>query len=75
MGFALGAAAAMGAIAGIVVGMFAEYYTSYSYKPTRLIAESTQEGAAVVITEGMSVGMKSTMYPCVTLGIRDPLGV
>ncbi|MGI6157330.1 MAG: sodium-translocating pyrophosphatase [Saccharofermentanales bacterium] len=62
-------AAAMGVIAGIVVGMFAEYYTSYSYKPTRLIAESTQEGVAVVITEGMSVGMKSTMYPCVTLGI------
>ncbi len=62
-------AASMGVIAGIVVGMFAEYYTSYSYKPTITIAESTREGVALTVTEGLAVGMKSTMYPCVTLGL------
>ncbi|NLA71144.1 MAG: sodium-translocating pyrophosphatase [Clostridiaceae bacterium] len=62
-------AASMGVIGGIVVGMFAEYYTSYSYKPTKLIAEATRQGVALTVTEGLSVGMKSTMYPCVTLGV------
>lgn len=62
-------ASSMGVISGIVIGMFAEYYTSYSYKPTRVIAESTKEGVALTVTEGLAVGMKSTMYPCVTLGL------
>lgn len=62
-------AASMGVISGIVVGLFAEYYTSYSFKPTRVIAEATSQGVALTITEGLSVGMKSTMYPCVTLGV------
>ena len=62
-------AASMGVISGIVIGVFAEYYTSYSYKPTRIIAESTREGVALTVTEGLAVGMKSTMYPCVTLGL------
>ncbi|MGI6508047.1 MAG: sodium-translocating pyrophosphatase [Saccharofermentanales bacterium] len=62
-------AAAMGVISGIVVGVFAEYYTSYSFKPTKTIAEATREGVGLTITEGMSVGMKSTMYPSITLGV------
>ncbi len=62
-------AAAMGVISGIVVGIFAEYYTSYSFKPTKTIAEATREGVGLTITEGMSVGMKSTMYPSITLGV------
>ncbi|HPX93750.1 MAG TPA: sodium-translocating pyrophosphatase [Bacillota bacterium] len=62
-------AASMGVISGIIIGVFAEYYTSYSYKPTKVIAESTKEGVALTVTEGLAVGMKSTMYPCVTLGL------
>lgn len=62
-------AASMGVISGIVVGVFAEYYTSYSFKPTRTIAEATREGVALTVTEGLAVGMKSTMYPSVTLGL------
>jgi K(+)-stimulated pyrophosphate-energized sodium pump len=62
-------ASAMGVLSGIVVGVFAEYYTSYSFKPTKTIAEATREGVGLTITEGMSVGMKSTMYPSITLGI------
>ncbi|HNZ64031.1 MAG TPA: sodium/proton-translocating pyrophosphatase, partial [Bacillota bacterium] len=62
-------AAAMGVVSGIVVGVFAEYYTSYSFKPTKTIAEATREGVGLTITEGMSVGMKSTMYSSITLGV------
>jgi len=59
----------MGVVSGIVVGVFAEYYTSYSFKPTKTIAEATREGVGLTITEGMSVGMKSTMYSSITLGV------
>ena len=61
-------AAVVGIVAGIVIGMLAEYYTSYDYKPTRKIAESSKEGPALTITEGMAVGMKSTMAPLIVLG-------
>ncbi len=59
--------AVVGIVAGIVIGMLAEYYTSYDYKPTRKIAESSIEGPALTITEGMAVGMKSTMAPLIVL--------
>lgn len=62
-------AAAMGIAAGILVGMLAEYYTSFNYRPTRGISEATGEGVALTITEGMSVGMKSTMLPVGVLGL------
>ncbi len=60
-------ASAMGVLSGIIVGVFAEYYTSYSFKPTKMIAEATREGVGLTITGGLSVGMKSTLYPSITL--------
>lgn len=62
-------AAVVGVTAGIAIGMLAEYYTSYDYRPTRGIAEISREGAALTITEGMSVGMKSCMAPLLLLGL------
>ncbi|MFA7019683.1 MAG: sodium-translocating pyrophosphatase, partial [Sphaerochaetaceae bacterium] len=60
--------AVLGIISGIVIGRIAEYYTSYDYKPTLKIAASSQEGAALTITEGMSVGMVSVIAPVLILG-------
>lgn len=62
-------AAVIGVTTGIAIGMLAEYYTSYDYRPTRGIAEISREGAALTITEGMSVGMKSCMAPLLLLGL------
>lgn len=62
-------AAAIGVIAGIVIGLIAEYYTSYDYKPTKGIAAASKEGPALTITQGLAVGMKSCMAPCIILGI------
>ena len=62
-------AAAMGVAAGVLVGMLAEYFTSFDYRPTRGIAEANGEGVALSITEGLSVGMKSTMFPVLVLGL------
>ena len=62
-------AAVLGIAAGIVIGIISEYYTSYDYKPTKGIANSSKEGAALTITEGMATGMISCMLPVVVLGV------
>ena len=62
-------AASIGVISGVIIGSIAEFYTSYDYKPTQLIADASKEGAALTITQGMSVGMKSCMAPLILLGV------
>jgi K(+)-stimulated pyrophosphate-energized sodium pump len=74
IGFALGAfspwvCAVLGIVSGIVIGQMAEYFTSYDFKPTQKIAASSVEGAALTITEGMSVGMISVIGPVMVLGV------
>lgn len=61
--------AVAGIISGIVIGKISEYYTSYDYKPTRKLAEACKNSPAITITEGLSVGMKSTMLTIIVLGI------
>ncbi len=73
-GFKLGAwspwvSAVIGILSGIIIGMFAEYYTSYDYNPTKRIAQASVEGSALTITQGMAVGMKSCMLPVIVLAL------
>lgn len=60
--------ALMGVISGIAIGKISEYYTSYDYKPTKQISIASKEGAAITITEGLAVGMKSCLAPLFVLG-------
>ncbi len=60
-------AAAIGVIAGVVIGMLAEFYTSADFKPTQLLAHASTEGPALTITQGLALGMKSCMAPCIIL--------
>lgn len=62
-------AAVAGVLSGIIIGLLAEYYTSYDYKPTRMVARASVEGPAITITTGMSVGMRSTFAPVLVLGL------
>ena len=62
-------AALSGIVSGIVIGAIAEYYTSYDFRPTKQLAAYSKEGAAITITQGMSVGMKSTLLSVIVLGI------
>ncbi len=57
----------LGLIAGIAIGFFSEYYTSTSYKPTRELARMNQDGPAIAVTEGMALGMMSTLLPVVVI--------
>lgn len=61
-------AAAVGVIAGVIIGMIAERYTSADFKPTRNLANASLEGPALTITQGLALGMKSCMAPCIVLG-------
>ena len=60
-----------GLTAGTIIGLATEYYTSYSYKPTQKVSESSQTGAATVIISGIATGMMSTLIPviCVSVAI------
>ncbi|MCU0651172.1 MAG: sodium-translocating pyrophosphatase [Candidatus Omnitrophica bacterium] len=54
-----------GLIAGVLIGLGTEYYTSSGFKPTRSIADATVTGPATVIIEGIAVGMMSTALPVI----------
>ena len=60
--------ALVGIASGILIGSVSEYYTSYDYRPTQRLAESCKNSAAITITSGLSVGMKSTMLTVIILG-------
>jgi len=60
-------AVVLGCLAGIIVGLITEYYTSG--KPVRDVAESAQSGAATNIIYGLSVGMESTVVPVIVLAL------
>ncbi len=62
-------AAIFGIVAGIVIGIISEYYTSYDYKPTKNIATASKEGPALTITQGLSTGMLSCMLPVIVLAV------
>lgn len=74
VGFKVGAfspwlAAVCGIAAGIVIGIISEYYTSYDYKPTKKISQSSKEGPALTVTQGLANGMISCMLPVVVLAV------
>ena len=68
VGFKLGwfspwVGAALGLIAGVVIGMIAEYYTSADYKPTQAVAQASKEGPALTITQGPGAGHEELHGP------------
>jgi K(+)-stimulated pyrophosphate-energized sodium pump len=57
----------IGLVAGVLIGFFTEYATSFAYAPTLSIVESGKTGPATVVIQGMAVGMQSSVPIVITL--------
>jgi K(+)-stimulated pyrophosphate-energized sodium pump len=58
-----------GLLAGVAIGKFTEYYTSYDYKPVKELAGQSETGPATIIIGGIAEGMKSTWASLATISI------
>lgn len=56
-----------GLIAGILLGITTEYYTSTSFSPVKKLSQSSISGPATVIIGGISLGMISTAFPVILI--------
>jgi len=54
-----------GLVAGVLIGESTNYFTSYSFSPTRRIANASQTGSATNITGGFANGLMSTVPPII----------
>lgn len=59
----------IGLVAGIFIGQATEYFTSYSYWPTRSIADAAITGAGTAVIQGLGIGMVSTVIPAIIIVI------
>ena len=58
-----------GLVAGVLIGLSTEFFTSSNFRPTRSIAQASLTGPATVIIGGIAVGMMSTFIPVIVVGI------
>ena len=58
-----------GVVSGILIGLFAEYYTSDESAPAQDIAKSSETGSATNIISGLGTGMISTALPVITIAL------
>ncbi|MFC1993330.1 sodium-translocating pyrophosphatase [Chloroflexota bacterium] len=58
-----------GLLAGFLIALATEYFTSAEHGPAKKIARAAQSGAAVTIIEGMATGMMSTAIPVILVAV------
>ena len=56
-----------GLVAGFLIGLVTEYYTSYDRKPTQKIARASETGAATNLIAGLATSMRSTAIPVIII--------
>jgi len=62
-------ASVVGIAAGIIMVLVTNYYTGLRSKSVIEIAESSQSGPALTFLSGLSVGMRATLIPVITISI------
>ncbi len=62
-----------GLIAGFLISLATEYFTSAERPPVKKIAKSAESGAAVTIIDGMATGMMSTVLPVILVAVATVL--
>ncbi|MFQ5835438.1 MAG: sodium-translocating pyrophosphatase [bacterium] len=63
-----------GVISGLVIGEVSVYYTSSKYKPVKDLADSCKTGPAVMVVNGLALGMLSTLIPVVVVAAATLIG-
>eukprot|EP00557_Chaetoceros_sp_GSL56_P002987 CAMPEP_0176489578 /NCGR_PEP_ID=MMETSP0200_2-20121128/7369_1 /TAXON_ID=947934 /ORGANISM="Chaetoceros sp., Strain GSL56" /LENGTH=857 /DNA_ID=CAMNT_0017886741 /DNA_START=38 /DNA_END=2607 /DNA_ORIENTATION=- len=58
-----------GMVCAYVIVLSTQYYTDYEYKPVQSIAEASTTGHGTNIIVGVSVGMRATFIPTITVAI------
>ena len=58
----------IGLLAGILIGLSTEFFTSDRYRPTCAVSEAALTGPATVIIAGLACGMGSTVVPILVVG-------
>ncbi len=64
-------ALSVGLIAGIIIGITTDYFTSIDRAPAKRTAEASQTGAAINIITGFSYGLISMFPPLIGIGIAS----
>jgi K(+)-stimulated pyrophosphate-energized sodium pump len=75
-------AAAIGLVAGVIIGVTTDYFTSEDKAPVIKTAEASKSGPAINIITGFSYGLRSIIFPLIGIGIAaaisykllEPLG-
>ncbi len=75
-------ASAIGLVAGVIIGVTTDYFTSEEKGPAQKTAEASQSGPAINIITGFSYGLRSIILPLIGIGIAaavsylllEPLG-
>jgi K(+)-stimulated pyrophosphate-energized sodium pump len=62
-----------GLLAGFLIALATEYYTSADHAPAKKIARAAESGAAVTIIEGIGTGMMSTVLPVILVAVATVL--
>ncbi len=63
----------VGLVAGIVIGLTSDYYTSIDRLPAKKTAETSNSGAALTIITGFSYGLQSVFPPLVGIGAASAI--
>ncbi len=67
-------ALAVGLVAGLLIGLVTEFYTSHRYKPVREVADAAKTGAATGIIYGLALGYNSAVVPMLLIAISVVIG-
>jgi len=67
-------ALAAGLVAGLLIGLVTEFYTSHRYKPVREVADASQTGSATNIIYGLALGYNSAVIPMLLIAVSVVIG-